>query len=205
VLHARHDSLRLRFTKGPNGWRQFYDGPGTPPLLERIDLTGVADAERALGAAADRVQTGFDLAGGCLIGGLLAEQGAGRPRLLLLCAHHLAVDGVSWRVLLADLHALYRAEAGGAPQPSRPGGTSFRRWAKRIAESTAEFLNEADHWLKTVEPPAAPLPFDGPRPAGPDTVVTNVSRAWRSLSPGPGRCWTASPARCHGCCSWHWP
>ena len=117
------------------------------------------------------MQTGFDLAGGCLIGGLLAEQGAGRPRLLLLTAHHLAVDGVSWRVLLADIHALYRAEAGGAPKPPKPGGTSFRRWAERLAAEAPEFLAEAGHWLATVEPPTTPLPFDGPRTAAPDTVA----------------------------------
>jgi amino acid adenylation domain-containing protein/non-ribosomal peptide synthase protein (TIGR01720 family) len=171
ALHARHDSLRLRFLREPAGWRQFYDGPGTPPTLDRIDLTGVPDPEQALREAADRVQTGFDLAGGRLIGGLLAEQGAGRPRLLLLTAHHLAVDGVSWRVLLADLHALYRAEAGGAPKPPKPGGTSFRRWAERLAASAPEFLAEAGHWLATVEPPTTPLPFDSPRTAAPDTVA----------------------------------
>src|SRR4051812_12122380 len=171
ALHARHDSLRLRFARGTEGWRQFYDGPGTPPRLERIDLSGIPEAEAALAQAADRLQTGFDLAAGCLIGSLLAEQGPGRPRLLLLCAHHLASDGVSWRVLLADLHALYRAEAGGAPPPPQPGSTSFRRWAERLAVSTVDFQSEADHWLETVEPPTAPLPFDGPRPTIPDTIA----------------------------------
>ncbi|WP_147041104.1 non-ribosomal peptide synthetase, partial [Skermanella aerolata] len=182
-LHARHDTLRLRFAEASNGWRQFYDGPGTVPVLDRIDLTGIADPKPALDAAADRVQTGFDLAGGRLIGGLLAEQGPGKPRLLLLTAHHLAVDGVSWRVLLADLHALYRAEAGGAPPPPRPGGTSFRRWAERLAAHAHEFLGESGHWLRTVEPPAAALPFDGPHATAPDTVASErVARTALSVA-----------------------
>ena len=40
--------------------------------------------------------------------------GAGRGQRLLLAAHHLVVDGVSWRVLLDDLERGYAQAAGGA-------------------------------------------------------------------------------------------
>ncbi|WP_291414537.1 non-ribosomal peptide synthetase [Actinophytocola sp.] len=47
---------------------------------------------------------------------------------LLLVAHHLVVDGVSWRILAEDLAAL---AAGRAP---RPVPTSFRSWATALAD-----------------------------------------------------------------------
>ena len=52
---------------------------------------------------------------------------------LLLTIHHLSVDGVSWRILLPDLAAAWHAIAHGqAPAlPSR--GSSFRRYAQRLA------------------------------------------------------------------------
>ena len=46
---------------------------------------------------------------------------------VLLVVHHLAVDGVSWRILLPDLAAAWQAAARELP----PAGTSFRRWAGR--------------------------------------------------------------------------
>jgi hypothetical protein len=68
----------------------------------------------------------------------LFAAGPERPARLLLIAHHLVVDGVSWPVLLADL----RAAAAGFPLP--PKTTSFRRWAERLREyaRTAELRPE---------------------------------------------------------------
>ncbi|WP_052411603.1 non-ribosomal peptide synthetase [Streptomyces sp. NRRL S-118] len=51
---------------------------------------------------------------------------------LLVTVHHLAVDGVSWRVLGPELAA---ALAGG-PVPA-PGGTPFRRWAGLLRQEAA--------------------------------------------------------------------
>ncbi|KDN87623.1 non-ribosomal peptide synthetase [Kitasatospora cheerisanensis KCTC 2395] len=46
----------------------------------------------------------------------------------MLVIHHLAVDGVSWRILLPDLHAAYEGRAS-TPSPPRcgPGRTASPR------------------------------------------------------------------------------
>ena len=41
------------------------------------------------------------------------DAGARRAGRLLLTIHHLAVDGVSWRILVPDLAAAWAAIAGG--------------------------------------------------------------------------------------------
>ncbi|MGM9451459.1 condensation domain-containing protein, partial [Klebsiella sp. K47] len=60
------------------------------------------------------MQRSLDLQQGPLLRGLLVTDGQGHQRLLLVI-HHLLVDGVSWRVLLEDLQALYR----GQPLPAK--------------------------------------------------------------------------------------
>ena len=62
------------------------------------------------------------------------QQRTGR---LLLTIHHLAVDGVSWRILVPDLAAAWAAIARGEEPSLPPRGTSFRRWAQRLCGARA--------------------------------------------------------------------
>ncbi|HEX4582725.1 MAG TPA: amino acid adenylation domain-containing protein, partial [Acidobacteriaceae bacterium] len=64
------------------------------------------------------------------------------PGRLLLTIHHLAVDGVSWHILISDLVAAYDSSS------LLPPGTSFRHWAKCLsAEATSpERVNELLFW-----------------------------------------------------------
>ena len=53
---------------------------------------------------------------------------------LVLIVHHLAVDAVSWRILLEDLNIAWAQHHGGQPVALPAGGTSFARWASLLAE-----------------------------------------------------------------------
>ena len=53
---------------------------------------------------------------------------------LVLIIHHLAVDGVSWRILLEDLNIAWAQHRGGQQVVLPAGGTSFARWASLLAE-----------------------------------------------------------------------
>jgi len=67
---------------------------------------------------------------------LRAPDGAG---VLMLCGHVLALDPVSWQVILGELHA---ALAGADPLPERSG---YRRWATALHER-AQSLDTVDFW-----------------------------------------------------------
>ncbi|MGI5373422.1 amino acid adenylation domain-containing protein [Streptomyces sp. CA-251387] len=71
---------------------------------------------------------------------------------LLLVAHHLVVDGVSWRIITSDL-----AEAWRSGRALPRSGTSFRTWSRLLAEEARkpERVRELARW--TVE-------LDGTRP-----------------------------------------
>ncbi|EUA24613.1 condensation domain protein [Mycobacterium xenopi 3993] len=54
-------------------------------------------------------------------------------RQLVLTIHHLAVDGVSWRILLEDLNIAWAQHRGGQPVALPATGTSFTRWASLLS------------------------------------------------------------------------
>ena len=76
---------------------------------------------------------------------------------LVLIIHHLAVDGVSWRILLEDLNIAWAQHRGGQPVVLPAGGTSFARWASLLAEHAraAAVVEQADAWRQVAATPAA--------------------------------------------------
>ncbi|GAA3736758.1 non-ribosomal peptide synthase/polyketide synthase [Streptomyces tremellae] len=172
---ARHPALRTRFTRTGAGWHQevLPAAPGT--VLSRHDLTGLDDAgaEAEAHRLTDRAQAGLDPETGRVVRFLLLERGPVRPAQLIITAHHLVIDGVSWRILPADLAAAHGAAAAGLPAGLPPAGTAPGRWAARLAEHTRAGAFDADlaHWLRTAEAPAE-LPAGRP---GPDTYGTSAT------------------------------
>ncbi|HEV2147588.1 MAG TPA: condensation domain-containing protein, partial [Longimicrobiaceae bacterium] len=159
---AHHDALRLRFARRGGAWIQWYAEPGGQAALERVDLRAVPAGERgaALEAAAAKLQAGLDLEQGPLLRAALFDLGS--EQRLLLAAHHLATDGVSWRILGEDLQDAYRALLRGA-EPALPAKTaSYRTWAQRLEEhaGSAALRDEAGYWTSRELDAAAPLPQD---------------------------------------------
>ncbi|MFN2416205.1 MAG: amino acid adenylation domain-containing protein [Pyrinomonadaceae bacterium] len=135
-LLRHHDALRLSFRREESGWRQFNEDWSEADTHTTIDLSNLPEAERlpALGRAAAELQSSLNLSEGRLVRAALFKLGGGEPDRVLIVIHHLAVDGVSWRVLLEDLEAaceqLSRGEAVNLP----PKTASFKQWAERLAE-----------------------------------------------------------------------
>ncbi|WP_079165662.1 non-ribosomal peptide synthetase [Streptomyces sp. NRRL S-31] len=165
---AHHDALRMRFEPtGAGRWRQYGTPPGADtPHLEVHDGTAPEEVAGALAA-------GFDLAGGPLLRAALCRPADGGRPVLLLAAHHLVVDAVSWQLILEDLQSAYRALRDGARPALAPKSTSFRAWARRLAEHTAAggFDAELAHW--TALDTSAGLPAD--HPGGTNTAADEDS------------------------------
>ncbi|MFC9250816.1 amino acid adenylation domain-containing protein [Amycolatopsis thailandensis] len=122
TVWAHHDGLRLRFER-----------------------EGVQHGEPVWPAELLTDEIAFDLERGPLLAAVLDG------RRLTLAAHHLVVDGVSWRILLEDLETAYRGGELG------PKTTSFLAWAERLAEHAAAggFDDELAHWRGIPPSPAA--------------------------------------------------
>ena len=85
-----------------------------------------------------------------------------RPGRLLLTIHHLAVDGVSWRILVPDLASAWEAISNGREPALPPRSTSFRRWAQRLAieAQDADRVGELSFWRGMLREPSLSL-LDG--------------------------------------------
>src|SRR5215203_1298193 len=169
-LAGHHDALRLRFLQEEAGWRQLHapvqDAGRSAPLFE-IDLRALPRERRtnALEAAAEQLQGGLDLAAGPLFTAAAFRLGEDGDRLLLT-AHHLVIDGVSWRVLLEDLAA-----------PELPAKTtSWKRWTELLAAhaGSPELAGELPYWLG-LPVSLPPLPADLAAEAGSPPAMATVA------------------------------
>ncbi|NUS62643.1 MAG: amino acid adenylation domain-containing protein, partial [Saccharothrix sp.] len=144
ALVEHHDALRTRF----EGDRQV-----------------VEPAARAHPLDLDR----FDLTRGPLLRAEVLDGGSVR-----LTAHHLVVDGVSWRVLVEDLATGYRQACAGEAVRLGRKTTSFRDWAIRLAAHASHgFDSELEHWAAVAATPTdVPLDRHGPNTVGSQREVT---------------------------------
>jgi non-ribosomal peptide synthase protein (TIGR01720 family) len=165
ALVAHHDALRMRFVRAAGQWRQDNPPAGTGTVVQRHDLSDV-DSNGYLATMeklADEVHTSLDLERRPLLRAVRFTTPEGHGGYLLLVAHHLVVDGVSWRILLDDLEAGYRQAVRGERVHLGHKTTSYREWAQRLAGYVAagELDHEVEHWAGALDgcaqlPPGAP-------------------------------------------------
>ena len=155
-LIEHHDALRLRFTAPQGQWQGDYVQAEQRELLWLASVSSLADCQ----ALYSDVQRSLDLQEGPLLRALLVEDSQGQQRLLL-AIHHLVVDGVSWRVLLEDLQALYRGQALGART------RAMSDWAARLAVyAGSDSLRDEQHWWqRQLSTAHRELPCDHPQGA----------------------------------------
>ncbi|MFX0580327.1 amino acid adenylation domain-containing protein [Nocardia nepalensis] len=133
---------------------------------------------RAIADATDRL----DPERGVMLAMAWLDAGPGRAGRLVIVAHHLVIDAVSWRIVLADLIAAWGRIAAGDEPLLPPVGTSMRTWAHALAVAAADnsVVGELDYWstvLATADPPIRSLGADGMRPS----TDANARRRERSV------------------------
>lgn len=97
------------------------------------------------------------------------------PGRLLIVIHHLAVDGISWRILLEDLSRAYKQLEIGKSIQLAAKTTSFKDWAIRLQDyaRSQELHSQLDYWLDSMRFPIAPLPLDYAAVAQNNTVASS--------------------------------
>ena len=160
ALVAHHDALRLRFTRDDEGqWQQFNAAVDDELVsVHEVELSGVDEVT----AFAEEVQRSLSLAGGPLMRAVLMRLGTGHEPRLLIVVHHLVVDGVSWRILLADLQAAYEQARRGEVVQLPAKTSSFQQWAASLTDYAASerLLEDARYWREQPWEQAGRLPLD---------------------------------------------
>jgi non-ribosomal peptide synthase protein (TIGR01720 family) len=160
-----HDALRLRFELRGGEWRQFNAPAEQEVVFQELDLSRIPELEQAgtITAEAAKLQTTLDVTKGPLIRGQWFHLKPGGPSRLLIVIHHLAVDGVSWRILLEDLQEGCQQLLQGQELRFAAKTTSFQQWAQRLKEyaESAAMQKELTYWTRLGAERFELLPRDG--------------------------------------------
>ena len=146
ALLDRHAMLRLRADDVAGGWALQVPEPGSVNAAECLHIADALTAETLIAA-----RSRLNPAAGTMVSALwVASTGQ-----LALIIHHLAIDAVSWRILLEDLNIAWAQHHSGQPITLPAGGTSFTRWAGLLAEHahTPAVLQQADTWKQVTADP----------------------------------------------------
>ncbi|MCV7236484.1 condensation domain-containing protein, partial [Mycolicibacterium celeriflavum] len=142
ALMDRHGMLRCRVRDGDaGGWSLEVPAPGSIDADEHL-LTVDVLSDDAVVAARSRLNP----ASGVMLSALWVTS----MSQLVLIIHHLAVDGVSWRILLEDLNIAWAQHSSGQPVALPAPGMSFARWSSLLVEyaRTPAVMQHADAWRR---------------------------------------------------------
>ncbi|HTF86333.1 MAG TPA: amino acid adenylation domain-containing protein, partial [Cellvibrio sp.] len=178
ALYQRHDALRLQFIEHQGEWQaqhRAYSQAMLDASLEYHDLSSHTSPAReaALEAICASAQAALDIGQGPLLKALYIantgdRQGEGAG-WLLLAIHHLVVDGVSWRILLADMEQAWAQLQQQQTIQLSPKTSSLQQWGDALqayVKESSSFREEREYWLKRLALPVKPLPRSeaAPRP-----------------------------------------
>ena len=144
-----HAMLRLRVEDdGAGGWSLTVPEPGWVDAESCVQSVDALSDEALVGARAR-----LNPATGVMLSALWVAS----ADQLALIIHHLAVDGVSWRILLEDLNIAWAQHHSGQPVVLPAPGTSFARWAALLAEHAycPEVVGQVEVWRNVAAVPAA--------------------------------------------------
>ncbi len=171
-LAMRHEPLRTIFARGAEDDTPVQVVlPPAPVPLPFEDLSGHDDPAAALRAAAEaEAAQPFDLTRDRPLRARLLRLGA-EEHVLLLAFHHIAVDGWSFGVILAEIAALHDAARAGRDAALAPLPVRYRDYAvwQRDSAGQDRFAAALARWterLADARPLALPQTGDGPRGRG---------------------------------------
>ncbi|WP_410870092.1 amino acid adenylation domain-containing protein [Nocardia sp. A7] len=181
----RHDMLRARLWAAENDWRLRVADPGSidvDALVHRtaFDPTDSIDLREYAQTELDSAMNRLHPADGVVLQFVWLDPvgNAGshtQPGRLIIVAHHLAIDSVSWRILVQDLIAAWAQVSAGATPILPEIGTSMRRWSHALTEQahSERRLAELPYWQQVVN---GPDPLLGSRHLDPATDQAQTVR-----------------------------
>ncbi|NEQ65703.1 MAG: amino acid adenylation domain-containing protein [Symploca sp. SIO2D2] len=177
-----HDTLRLRYQKTSNYWQQINYGISSlseSVPFQVVDLSKLSETEQLtlLEQTATVQQASLNLTDGPIMRVVLFNLGSQVEGRLLIIIHHLAVDGVSWRILLEDLFDAYEQLLRGETLKLPEKTTAFQDWAMRLVEygQSQKLQQELEYWLNQSWSEIVSIPIDYPETEAENTVGNAVN------------------------------
>ncbi|MFK0026630.1 amino acid adenylation domain-containing protein, partial [Streptomyces sp. NPDC090798] len=158
-----HDLLRARLTTADadGTWQLEVLPPGSVSAvscLTRVEAAGLGERElRALAVQQeDEARSLLSPAEGRMLHAVWLDAGPHEHGRLVITLHHLAVDAVSWRILVPDLVSAWQDIAADRQPNLQPVYTTFRRWADHTCAEAERRVGELPFWEEVVAETEAP-------------------------------------------------
>ncbi len=168
ILVHKHDALRFSYDRQTNSetgsieWNQHYsDAKGN---LEIVDLSNESmdGLSEKVTEVCQKFHQSLDVLNGTLVKFVWMKmpEKASTNRFFI-GIHHLAVDGVSWRILIDDIEAMFKLKDAGLHMEAGDKTSSYRAWVKAMTEYaiTEKVEDQLPYWESVVEA-FQPLPVD---------------------------------------------
>jgi amino acid adenylation domain-containing protein/thioester reductase-like protein len=178
-LVVLHPMLRTAYHGAENRWRAWHTSVADDVFTESFRRL---DDDRAIGehirATAAALHRGIDLAAGRVFAVHLFRF-PNRRNHLLLVGHHLAVDAVSWRIIVTDLVRIFGARQRGLRAAVPYTSTTAWQWAQHMERYAREHPPDLTPWraaLASLRGAAGAISRGG-RERTAETVWMSFSRA----------------------------
>lgn len=166
AITVHHDALRLVCKKDEEKGLLLFNRPADLADEQLYSLTILEtegdehEKERFIKRRVAELQRNMDLENGPLVqAGLLRSEA---EDYLFLTVHHLAVDGISWRILLEDLASAYEQAASGQEIKLPPKTMSFKTYTEQLADyaESRQLLQQAEYWREIEHYETESLPYE---------------------------------------------
>ncbi|MEM6395440.1 MAG: amino acid adenylation domain-containing protein [Bacteroidota bacterium] len=171
----KHPILSIGFKMVKGSYRIFQQEAANDGLLSIWDFSEMSPDEQSheLQQRLYELQDDADLDSDEIFRAILIERGTSQPDSLILLAHHLVVDAVSWTILLREIEIGYkRLNSGQDLELHRPERTYFE-WANQLEMWAANnnFIDDLAFW-QAQESKGFARPAQGNLPSSEDRSTT---------------------------------
>lgn len=160
-LIDHHDGLRLNFN--PEKGNLFFNNKHIDEdfhIPEYHLFSSTKEKYSNIESICQEVKSSFDITKTLLIKAAIITDETGEKKMFIT-AHHLVIDGISWRILLEDMYKIYSALETNQNIKLQYKTCSLSDWAKKLAEySLSEKLKNEIHSWKETENIMFPIPTD---------------------------------------------
>ncbi|MDN3546956.1 amino acid adenylation domain-containing protein [Mucilaginibacter aquaedulcis] len=173
---THHDMLRMRLRVNGDAYEEYIPEDVTtiaPFSIKEILDYPDAEIETRLMEDINQLQASLNVFKGPVLQARY-YQIKNNP-MLFLVAHHLIVDGVSWRILLEDLSTAYMQLSLGKPVSLPNKTSSFKAWAFMASSASSNLAKEIPFWVNGSWMKASPLPVDREEDKNENTIKNSLT------------------------------
>jgi len=154
ILIKHHDALRFVYKNEAGKWSQQYGTRVSQVIEETIDAADNATLKKVMQERSNHYQQSLNIFEGEIVKIILFKTPAFENKnRMLAVVHHLAVDGVSWRILIENLEFCLTAIQNNEVPNLGSKGSSYRQWYQSLNKYGQQHpvIEEVAFWKKTLE------------------------------------------------------